>query len=476
MMKTLWFTVCCLVALTASLAGAAPAVDAQAERAAAAKAEQAGDSDAALLHYENVYDSTPCTPEEYVALRRKFEELQPKAKRNDDPAKAPVYHVRSFAFRTLQVGDRKNTYNEKQLKDFEKVHVAWAQEVWKASSGQCRLDWKATVIDKPLTRFDGFPSPEACLLFFEALKPGEADHVTAYTLSSGFPSSCWGGTMGSVCKGATYSGFNDGGDGGTCGDAEVQVHEWLHALEMTLKWHQMYPDAIFPNPDAGCNCGPKCWQPTPGKNSLYDWYRHILGVHMTRKMWREVSLTRPSENPWLAKLKLCPRFATLGPFDGGGKDKNGFDAAFIDEANLKPALGKQEGGRTWRAADRAGAFLNLAGVYYPVERQAAYAAVIARSPEARAAQVRLGAASACKAWHNGKPIVSAPAWRGCGHDQDKVDVQLVKGDNLFVIKAVNSGNVDWADWGVNLRLTDAAGQPLEGIEYALPGEAAAGPR
>ena len=454
-------------------AAAAPAVDAKAEREAAAKAEQAGDWDAALLHYENVYDSTPCTPEEYVQLRRKFEELQPKVKPNDDPAKAAVYHMRAFVFRTLQVGDRKNTYNEKQLKDIDKANAAWAAEVWKASQGQCRLDWKTTIIDEPMTKFAGFPSPYDCIPYFTALKPGEADYVTAYTLSSGFDCSCWAGTYGSVAKGATYGGFNDGGDGGTCGNAEIQVHEWLHGLEMTLKWHHMYPDAIFPNPDAGCNCGPKCWQPKPNEDSLYDWYRHILTVHLTRKMWRELSLTRPSENPWLAELKLCPRFATLGPFDGNGKDKNGFDVAFINESDLKPALGKAEGGQTWRAADRVGFFLNLAGVYYPVERQVAYAAVVAKSPEARAAQVRIGAASACKAWHNGKQIVNSPTWRGCGPDQDKVAVQLVKGDNLFVLKVVNSGSTDWADWGVDLRITDAAGKPLENIEYTLPGETAA---
>ena len=51
-------------------AAAAPAVEAKAEREAAGKAEQAGDWDAALLHYETVYDSTPTTPEERVELRR----------------------------------------------------------------------------------------------------------------------------------------------------------------------------------------------------------------------------------------------------------------------------------------------------------------------------------------------------------------------------------------------------------------------
>ena len=177
--------------------------------------------------------------------------------------------------------------------------------------------------------------------------------MAAYALSGGLDWSCWAGTLGSVCKGAAYSGFNDAGDGGTCSNAEVQVHEWIHGLEMTLKWHHMYPDAIFPNPDASGNCGPKCWRPKPNEDSLYHWYRHILATHLTRKMWRELSLTRPGDNAWLAPLKLCPKFATLGPFDGNGKDKNGFDCAFLDESNLKPAMGEQEGGRTWRAADRS---------------------------------------------------------------------------------------------------------------------------
>ena len=49
-------------------------------------------------------------------------------------------------------------------------------------------------------------------------------------------------------------------------------------------------------------------------------------------------------------------------------------------------------------------------------------------------------------------------------------MQLVKGDNLFVVKVVNSGAKDWADWGLNLRIAAVDGKPLEGIRYALPGE------
>ena len=464
--------ICCMVTLPALVAGGAPATDAKAERAAAAAAEQASDWDAALRHYENVYDSTVCTPEEYVQLRRKFEELRPKVAPNTDPAKAAVYHVRTYAFRTIQVGERKNTYNDKQLMDVDKVNAVWADEVWKASHGQCRLDCKTTIIDEPLTKFSGVAGPEECTPYFKDLKPGEADLVSCYALSTGFDCNCWADTLGSVCKGAGYVGFNDNGDGGTCGNAEVQVHEWIHSLEMTIEWHHKYPDAVLPNSDSGGDCGPKCWQPKPGNDSLYDWYRHIMKLHLTRKMWRDMTLTHPGDSPWLADLKLCPQFAMLGPFDGTGKDQNGFATAFINEADPQPALGKQDAGQTWRKAERVGLFLNLAGVYYPMQRQVAYAAVLAKAPAAGAAQLRLGAASACKVWHNGKQIVNSPVARGYGLDQDKADVQLVQGDNLFVIKVVNSGAKDWSDWSVELRLTDAAGKPLDNIEYSVPAAAA----
>ncbi len=180
------------------------------------------------------------------------------------------------------------------------------------------------------------------------------------------------------------------------------------------------------------------------------------------------------------EVELTPDTGTIA-FLGPESSALDFTPDEQELKNLRPGfqqlgdvtLRYRRGGEPWRAADRVGFFLNLAGVYYPVERQVAYAAVVAKSPEARAAQVRIGAASACKAWHNGKQIVSSPAWRGCGPDQDKVAVQLVKGDNLFVLKVVNSGSTDWADWGVALRITDAAGKPLENIEYTLPGETAA---
>ena len=450
-----------------TVAAAGPVPEAKAERDAAAKAEQTGDCDAALLHYETIYDSTPTTPAERVELRRKFAELHGKVKPNTDPAKAGVYKVRVYVFRTVAFGAITNTYNEEQLKDIDKANAAWADEVWKASLGNCRLEWETVLIDKPLTSFDGFAHPRDCTPYFTDLQPGAVDHVAVYALTPGLPCNCWADTWGPCCRGASYVGFNDAGDG-SLRSGEIQVHEWLHAIQMTMEWHHLYPDGLLVNPDSGANCGQDCWRPKEDGDGLYNWYRHMLTTHMTRKMWRELSLRRPPSNPWIDKLDLCPKFLAVGPFDGASLTNSGFDVAFIDETGARPSAGKKAGDKVWREAVRGGIFLDLGRCFYPVVRQAAYVACVVQSPAEQEAQVRIGSGAGCKVWHNGKLILTHPEGRGCGLDQDNVNIKLSKGDNLFLIKIVNSGAWDWADWGATLRVTDLLGKPLPGIKYALP--------
>jgi len=448
-------------------AGAAAELDATAQREAATKAEQAGDWDAALLHYENIYDSASTTPQEQVELRRKFAELHPKVKPNADPAKAGVYKARVYVFRSTQIGTVKHTYNDDQIKAINKATAAWADEVWKASLGNLRIVWDAVVIDKPLTKFAGYPDHVNCMPYFTDLKPGQVDYVAVYALTGGLPCNCWADTWGAVCKGAMYTGFNDGGDGGTAGDGEIQVHEWLHAVQMTLEWHQNYPVGLFPNPDSGAgNCGPDCWQPKPGQGSLYDWYRHILTTHVTRKMWRGLSLTVPTENAWIPDLNLCRKFLILGPFSTEGKDKDGLDFPYIDESAAAPLPDKKVGGTAWREASRIGRDLNFGILFFPSEKQAAYVAAVVQSPKTQPAQVRVGSNGSCKLWHNGKLVLTDAKRHGCDVDQNVVNIELQKGDNLFLMKAVNMGE----DWAMNLRVTDSAGKPLPDVRYALPGE------
>jgi len=447
---------------------AAKESDAQAEKAAALKAEQAGDLDAALLHYENIYDSTPTTPEQRVELRHKFEELRPKVKPNTDPAKAGVYKARTYIFRKTEIGNVKHEYTDKQIKALENATAAWAKELEKASMGYLRVQWDVVVIDKPLTKMDGYPDPVNCLPYFTDLKRNEKDFIAAYALTAGLPASCWAATWtGVACKGAIFSGFNDGGDGATGGDGEVQVHEWLHGLQAIIDDLQTYPRGLVVNPDSGIgNCGEKCWQPKEGKGSLYDWYRHMLCTHMTRKMWRGVTVLRQPDNVWFNGLNLCPRFLVAGPFSAAGKENNGLDFAFLDESATKPLEGQKEGECAWRQGQAIGRDLNFADYCPDTQNKVAYAAVLVQSQQAQPAQVRVGSDDSCKVWVNGKLVVNEPSLRPCGLDQNVADVQLNQGDNLVLMKVANVGG----DWLANLRITGPKGTPLPGVKYVLPAE------
>lgn len=463
-----------ILAFGAMLAVAMPAlaakeVDAQAEQAAAVKAEKAGDWDNALLHYENIYDSTPTTPQQRIELRHKFEELHPKVKPNEDPAKAGLYKIRVYVFRNTAIGNVKNSISDKNIKNIEAGSAAWAKEVWLASMGNMRVEATQVVIDKPLTKFAGYPDHVNCLPFFTDLKPGEVDFVATFANTNGLPCNCLADTWGPVCKGALCGGFNDDGGGGIVLDAELQVHEWLHAVQMTVDWHQNYPEGLTVNPDAGMDCGKNCWQPKEGKKGLYDWYRHLMAAHITRKMWHDMSVLRPTDNVWIDRLNVCRDLTVIGPFEAAGKPNGGLDTAFIDESNFKPAAGEKVGSLAWRQVYSSGRELNLGGMFYPQDKQAAYVAAVVNSPKAVKAQARVGFGSVGKLWHNGKLILTASKPTRSDPEQNKVDIDLAAGENVFVLKVINNQTEDWA---CILRITDKDGKAVPGVTFAAPGEKA----
>jgi tetratricopeptide (TPR) repeat protein len=164
----------------AQLAIAAPMLDGKAEYALAEQAEKQGDWDAALLHYENVYDSTPTTPEQRVELRRKFLELHPKVQPNTDPAKAGVFRMKVYVFRTVDVKrtvDGKevrvtNTYPDSAIEEIRAVDESFRKQVWEHTLGNLRVEWDLTVVEEPLTKVDGWPDPGNCAPHFTGLEPG----------------------------------------------------------------------------------------------------------------------------------------------------------------------------------------------------------------------------------------------------------------------------------------------------------------
>lgn len=449
--------------------GAVP-TDAVHERAAAERAELAGDRDAALLHYENVYDSTPTTPEERLELRAKFHELRPKVRPNTDPAKAGVWKIKVYVFRTLEVDCRKNgetvhlrnEYTDEQIAGFDGAMRGFANDVWEHSMGNLRIEWTTTVVEEPLTHVDGWPDPASCSPHFTDLRPGEADCLMVYANMTGVePWALWAGTFGCLpeAKGAMYIGFNDTDDGLSRNPTgEVQLHEWLHAAHIGFETIAGYPPGLFVTPDCGGNCsgveGVRCFTGKPGVGGP-GWsplYYHLMDVHATRRMWRELSVLRPADTPWLARF--CREFRVLGPFESRGEGDHGLEHAFVDEASTRPDA-------TWRTVRVDRRRLDLAAALGGVPDRVAYVAVYVRSPEEQDAQVRLGSDDSCKLWHDGKLLLSEPALRAAAPDQNTVSVHLRRGLNLFVMKVVDAGG----GWEAIFRVCDASGEPLPGVEY-----------
>ena len=186
---------------------AAPMLDGKAEYALAEQAENQSDWDAALLHYENVYDSSPTTPEQRVALRRKFLELRPKVGPNTDPAKAGVFRIKVYVFRTVDVtltvdGKEKrvtNTYPDSAIEEIRAVDESFTKQVWEHTLGNLRVEWDLTVIEEPLTKVDGWPDPGNCAPHFRDLEPGKHDVVMVYApMENVEPWALWGGTFGRI--------------------------------------------------------------------------------------------------------------------------------------------------------------------------------------------------------------------------------------------------------------------------------------
>jgi WD40 repeat protein len=94
-----------------------------------------------------------------------------------------------------------------------------------------------------------------------------------------------------------------------------------------------------------------------------------------------------------------------------------------------------------------------------------YAVCYIRSPSAqRGLVMRVGSDDLAKVYLNGQEVYRRERPRGFVPDQDEVNnLQLKTGQNVVVFKVVNAG----AGWKGSLRFTDAAGEPLNGIEVSL---------
>jgi hypothetical protein len=264
-------------------------------------------------------------------LRPKFEILRPKVAPNTDRTVAGVWKVRAFAFRELDFAwkdsqgashSAKHRYREDEIARLHRGMAGFAERVWHYTDGNLRIDWQLTILEKPLTSLDGddtfWPGPDACIPYLADLEFGDTDTIMVFAKTWGdsgkgetspsVPEMLFGGALGAQDGlHATYIGFNWGsGAADNEPDGEPMLHEWLHSAQWALEEHQGYPLGLMFTSDGGRmegeEGGDPCYRRKPDEPSWMRFYEHLMRSHVTRRMWRELSITRPAENVWLNML------------------------------------------------------------------------------------------------------------------------------------------------------------------------------
>ena len=87
----------------------------------------------------------------------------------------------------------------------------------------------------------------------------------------------------------------------------------------------------------------------------------------------------------------------------------------------------------------------------------AYGYTVVTVAEATDAVFKMGSDAGLACWVNGERVHFAPAPRTLKVDQDSVKGSLKKGENRILLKIGQQSG----PWGFCLRITDAAGKPLQ---------------
>ncbi|MDZ7336773.1 MAG: tetratricopeptide repeat protein [candidate division KSB1 bacterium] len=150
---------------------------------------------------------------------------------------------------------------------------------------------------------------------------------------------------------------------------------------------------------------------------------------------------------------------------GAFENNNGFLKKFPPEKkiDLNRTYKEKSTRLQWQPANdgtRDG-YVNLAVLQPRSDMAVAYGLIYVKSPDQRAAQLRLGADEAVKVWLNDKEVWRMNRIRGAVIDDDVANVALQPGLNKILIKVINR----WESWGFYFRVTDEKGNGMTDIEF-----------
>ncbi len=149
------------------------------------------------------------------------------------------------------------------------------------------------------------------------------------------------------------------------------------------------------------------------------------------------------------------RWRLLGPF---ASPQNRLFAADVLDPEKPIAVAGDAASDKWQPhhSPDARGIVHLDRALGPREDVAAYAYAEIDVPEARRVTLRIGSDDSCVCWLNGKRVHGFAGKRATRIDEDRVNVQLVRGTNRLLVKVLNES----LGWSFCVRVTDRQGRPV----------------
>ncbi len=169
-----------------------------------------------------------------------------------------------------------------------------------------------------------------------------------------------------------------------------------------------------------------------------------------------------------ALLNLTPPgpirpWSLIGSFPN--ENNKGFDAVYEPErgVDLKKEIKLGDKTLKWKTAMTDGnGLMNLVPQFSLHDNVVAYAVIYAKVSTPRKAILSAGTDDGCKAWLNGKQVISDNYTGAANPGKYKVPVELQAGWNELLIKITQGGG----DWGYYAEIVDEKEQPFKDLMYS----------
>jgi hypothetical protein len=271
---------------------------------------------------------------------------------------------------------------------------------------------------------------------------------------------------------------------------------WLEHERANTRWRAGLREQVMPPPGERAIVFVDCWPLGLGEPDGMFWnhpsfadpvlFARNRGIAANLELRDKLYPDRPI---FVGRARIdlgsfITEWDVLGPFYAPVEEA--LEQPWIDETRPDPSLPPPASGSAAAgAAGRAVAWrpfscspsvpvLDLGAAFAgrPQTDAAAYARAIIRAPRATRAVLRYGSDDGVAIWLNGEELAREVVTRAASFDQGQVEVTLRPGENHLLVKVSQAIR----DWQLVVRVTDASGSRLPGIEYSTPLAAGAAPR